>query len=204
MVHLKRGVVALLCAALLAACGSSQAGPHQFAAIAYGAFKPASITLTDTSGTPYDLASTPSTPLTLVFFGYTHCPDECPAVMSQVSSAFSRLTAAQAAKITMIFVTTDPSEDTGPVLRAWLDRYDPTFIGLTGKLAQITALATSVRLTVEGATRLPSGGWEPATHDTHVLALNAKHLTVATWDMGTTSKQYASDLQAMLNGSVPQ
>lgn len=205
MASLKRGVAVLLGLALLAACGSSGAsGPHQFAAIAYGAFRPAPITLTDTSGKPFELASTSRTPLTLVFFGYTHCPDECPAVMSQVSSGFSRLSAEQRSKITMVFVTTDPRLDTGPVLRQWLDRYDSDFVGLTGGLSQITALAKSLRLTVEGAVRLPSGGWEPSTHDTHVVALDAKHIAVATWGMDTTSKQYASDLQALLNGAVPQ
>lgn len=207
MADVRRGVVALMCLGLLTACGSSAApaaGRHQFAAGGYGPFKPAAITLTDTAGAPFAVASTPRTPLTLVFFGYTHCPDECPAVMSQVASAFTRLSADQASKVTMVFVTTDPSRDPGSVERAWLDRYNPNFVGLTGPIDRIIALASSLKLYVKGATRLPSGGYDVPTHDTHVVALNAQHVAVAIWDIGTSSKQYAGDIQALLNGEVPQ
>ena len=47
------------------------------------------VSLTDTSGRPYNLSTTPSKPVTLVFFGYTHCPDVCVAVLSDVSSPCS-------------------------------------------------------------------------------------------------------------------
>ncbi|BBH16251.1 hypothetical protein Back2_05380 [Nocardioides baekrokdamisoli] len=206
LTHLKRLVVALVGAALLAACGSSQqaSGPHQFTASGYGPYKPATVALTDTAGAPYDLGSTLQTPLTLVFFGYTNCPDECPAVMSQLGSAFSRLSADQTSKITMVFVTTDPARDSAKVERRWLDRYDSRFIGVTGPIARIIDLASSLKLYVKGAERLPSGGYDVPTHDTHVVALNARHVAVAIWDIGTTSKQYAGDLQAMLNGAVPE
>ena len=204
---LTRALTAIVCVGMLTACGSSpsaSATPHQFTAGGYGPLKPAAVTLTDTAGAPYDLASTPNTPLTLVFFGYTHCPDECPAVMSQVASAFSRLTAEQTSKITMVFVTTDPARDTGAVERRWLDRYNPTFVGLTGPIGKIIELASSLKLYVKGAERLPSGGYDVPTHDTHVVALNEKHIAVALWDIGTTSKQYAGDIQALLNGGLPE
>ena len=201
-----RVVVALLSATLLTACGSSQttSGPHQFAASGYGPYRPAAVTLTDTAGAPYDLATTPKTPLTLVFFGYTHCPDECPAMMSQLGSAFSRLSADQISKVSMVFVSTDPTRDTSAVERRWLDRYDSRFIGLTGHIDDVIRLSSSLKLYVKGATRLPSGGYDVPTHATNVVALNAKHSAVAMWDLGTTSKQFASDIQAMLNGVVPQ
>lgn len=201
-----RIVVAVVTALLMTACGSSRtaSGPHQFTASGYGPYKPAAVTLMDTAGAPYELANTPKTPLTLVFFGYTHCPDECPAVMSQVGSAFSRLSADQTSKVTMVFVTTDPARDTAAAERRWLDRYDSTFIGLTGSMSKIIDLASSLKLYVKGAERLPSGGYDVPTHDTHVVALNAQHVAVALWDIGTTSKQYASDIQALLNGSVPE
>lgn len=202
----KRVVVALLSTTLLTACGSSQttSGPHQFTASGYGPYKPAAVTLTDTTGAPYELASTPKTPLTLVFFGYTNCPDECPAMMSQLGSAFSRLSADQISRVSMVFVTTDPTRDTSAVERRWLDRYDSRFIGLTGPIDDVIRLSSSLKLYVKGATRLPSGGYDVPTHDTHVVALNAKHVAVAMWDLGTTSKQFASDIQAMLNGVVPE
>lgn len=203
--RVKRGAVALVAAALLSACGTTQSasGPHQFTASGYGPFTPAAVTLNDTAGARYSLTS-PKTPLTLVFFGYTNCPDECPAMMSQVGSAFSRLSPAQIAQVTMVFVTTDPARDSGPVERRWLDRYDSRFVGLTGPIDDIIKLSSSLRLYVKGATRLPSGGYDVPTHATNLVALNAQHVAVAEWSLGTTSKQFASDIQALLNGSVPQ
>ena len=202
---MKKLVVAVMAAMVLSACGTTPqaAGPHQFTASGYGPYTPAAVTLTDTAGAPYGLA-TPTTPLTLVFFGYTNCPDEGPAMMSQVGSAFSRLSAAQIAKVTMVFVTTDPARDSGPVERRWLDRYDPRFVGLTGPIDQIIKLSSSIKLYVKGATRLPSGGYDVPTHATNLVALNAQHVAVAEWSLGTTSKQFASDIQALLNGSVPE
>lgn len=204
--RLKRCVVGLLALVVLVACGSGQtaSGPHRFTASGYGPFKPAAVTLTDTSGAPYSLASTPKTPLTLVFFGYTHCPDECPAMMSQVGSAYTRLSPDQIAKVTMVFVTTDPSRDTGAVERRWLDRYDRSFVGLSGPIDTIVRLSSSLKLFVKGATRLPSGGYDAPTHATNLVALNAQHVAVAEWSLGATSKQIAGDIQALLNGSVPQ
>ena len=95
--------------------------------------KPA-IVLTDTSGQTYDLRTETAGKVTLLFFGYTHCPDECPLTMSNTSGAMQLLTAAERAKIRVLFVTVDPKRDTGPVLRSWLDKFDPAFVGLTGTL----------------------------------------------------------------------
>jgi protein SCO1/2 len=74
------------------------------------------ISLPDTSAEPYSVA-TAKAPLKVVFFGYTKCPDICQIVMSTIASAVTRLDAEQRDQVEVVFVTTDPARDTGPVLR---------------------------------------------------------------------------------------
>ena len=72
-------------------------------------------------------------PLTLVFFGYTHCPDICHVVMANLASALRRLDAARSAR-TSGCCSSPPTRPATPrdVLRDYLDRFDPAFVGLTG------------------------------------------------------------------------
>jgi protein SCO1/2 len=95
-----------------------------------------SFTLTDTSGRPYDFATRTKGRLTLLFFGYTHCPDACPLQMATVASALAQ---PKMPKPVVVFVTTDPKRDTPRRLRSWLDGYDRSFVGLTGSVDQIHA-----------------------------------------------------------------
>lgn len=135
-------------AALLAGCGSSNRASEQTTTAPAAAnalrgllpepmpVKP-SFTLTDTSGRPYDFAAATRGKLTYLFFGYTHCPDACPATMSYVQYALRMQPAALRRKVAVVFVTVDPRRDSPKALRTWLDHYNRGFVGLTGSLAQI-------------------------------------------------------------------
>lgn len=67
---------------------------------------------------------------TLVFFGYTHCPDVCPATLSEISSVFKMIGADDKAKA--LFITVDPQRDTPVVLKDYMTSFDPRITGLTG------------------------------------------------------------------------
>jgi protein SCO1 len=197
-------VVALL---LLAACGkaSSLAGPTDgspYFGVDHDPWQVASVPLTATGGPsdgkPVDLSQA-SSPLTLVFFGYTNCPDVCPIVMSALASAMTRLSAEDRAKVQVVFVTTDPTRDTPAVLSGYLHHYDPSFVGLTGSLDDLQKLALSFKFSLFGGTKLPSGGYDVTTHDTHVTAIDgATHQTGIYWDSTTSSAQFAYDIHALL------
>jgi protein SCO1/2 len=102
------------------------------------------LTLTDTSGRPFNLTSQTAGIITLVYFGYTNCPDVCPINMALAAQTLKRLSPAQRARIKVVFVTTDPARDTPAVIRAWLDNFDPSFIGLAGTEDQIHQAEHSV------------------------------------------------------------
>ena len=70
--------------------------------------------------------------ITLLFFGYTYCPDECPMHMANIGAALKKLPPGIADQVKLVFVTTDPARDTPVELRRWLDNFDRHFVGLTG------------------------------------------------------------------------
>jgi protein SCO1/2 len=154
--------------------------------------------LTDTAGAAYSVATAPA-PLKLVFFGYTHCPDICQIVMSTVASAVSRLDAAEKAQVQVLFVTTDPARDDRAVLRRYLDRLDPSFEGLTGKLASIVELAKPLKVYLAKGQRLPSGGYE-VEHTTYVFGVTGNQARVA-WSQDTSPAEMAADIIRLLKST---
>jgi protein SCO1 len=154
--------------------------------------------LTDTDGRPYSLATDTTKPLTLVFFGYTHCPDECPTTMATLASAMLQLDDSDRRDVQVVFVTTDPARDTGAVLRHWLDHFSSSFVGLTGSLDTIKKVATDVGVPIEKGRRLSSGGYD-VTHGTQVLGVDSRNNVPVVWTLGTTAPEFAHDIHQLLS-----
>ena len=192
-----RLVFLLLLAVALAGCAKSSADTFTGAVLHQKYHAPATM-LTDTDGQPFSLASSTDKRLTLVFFGYTHCPDECPTTMATLASAMLQLDKADRDNVQVVFVTTDPARDTGPVIRHWLDRFDPSFVGVTGPLPKIKQVAETMGVAVEKGRRLPSGGYD-VTHGTQVLALDGKNQVPVVWTLGTTAPEFAHDIHQLLS-----
>lgn len=77
---------------------------------------------------------------TLIFFGYTHCPDFCPLTLAEFR-LIKRELADLADRVTFLFISVDPARDTPELLGQYVRSYDPEFIGMTGDdvtLAQLT------------------------------------------------------------------
>jgi protein SCO1/2 len=158
--------------------------------------------LVDTSGRPLDLATDATRPLTLVFFGYTNCPDVCQVVMANIAAGLVRLDARQRAKVATVFVTTDPARDTPERLRRYLDRFNPSFEGATGGLAAIVRLAGALAIPVEKGRKLASGGYD-VTHGTQVLGLLPGGRAPYVWAQETGPGALADDVTRILADRVP-
>jgi protein SCO1/2 len=155
-------------------------------------------TLDDTSGVPYSFATKTHGRTTLLFFGYTNCPDICPATMADIAGALRSLPASVQRKITVTFVSTDVRNDTGPVISAWLNNFTPgtraTFVGLRGTQAQVDAAqaAAHVMLAEDGG----------QTHSTEVLVFGPDdyaHVSFIYNDK-TEQDQMAHDLPLVVRG----
>ncbi|NYJ06685.1 SCO family protein [Petropleomorpha daqingensis] len=156
-----------------------------------------SFTLTDTSGAAYDFTTATQGRPTLLFFGYTNCPDVCPTTFADIAVALRKLDPAVAAQIQVVFVTTDPARDTPQVIREWLDRFDadlPTpFVGLTGDQATLDQAQLSA-----GVPLAQDGG---QTHSALLLLYGADDKAHVAFDAGNTPKDIASDLAKVAAGS---
>lgn len=146
--------------------------------------------LTDTDGEPFSLAADTDKRLTLVFFGYTNCPDICHTVMGSLASAMTRLDDAEREQVDVVFVTTDPARDTPEVLRGYLDRLDPSFIGLTGELATIVEAGEALAIGVDTV--------DPGGHTTTTMAIDSADESPVYWGEETSAAQYASDIHSLL------
>jgi len=80
----------------------------------------------------------------LIFFGYTHCPDICPTKLLEVSEIFRALGADK--KINALFMTIDPERDTPALLKDYLSSFDPRIVGLTGTSEAIAAAEKTFRV----------------------------------------------------------
>jgi protein SCO1/2 len=94
-------------------------------------------TLEDTQGKPFHFKADTKGTVTLLYFGYTYCPDVCPLQLQNIAAAMKQMTPAEQAQVKVIFVTTDPNRDTPERLRSWLDNFDKRFIGLRGGLDSV-------------------------------------------------------------------
>jgi protein SCO1/2 len=157
------------------------------------------VTLTDSSGKQFNLIQGTQGKLTLVYFGYTHCPDVCPTTMATLAATMRSLTPAQAAQIDVVFISTDPTRDTPSVLHTWLGQYDPAFIGLTGQFATIQKAAGTLGITIDPPVKLPDGNYT-VTHGAEVIAFDTKDKGYLVYTAGTTVQQFQHDIPLLLAG----
>lgn len=196
-----RSAAALLAACLLAltACGGSDEGDAELhGTVLDPPFEVLATPLTDTAGQPYSLVEDTDKDLTLVFFGYIHCPDICQTVMGNLASAMTRLDEADRERVDVVYVTTDPARDTEQAIADYLEHFDSEFIGLTGDLQTIIDVALPLGVGVEKGEKLPSGGYDIA-HGTTITGVDADDEGSVYWSQDTSSSDFAEDIHTLLN-----
>jgi protein SCO1/2 len=160
------------------------------------------LVLRDTEGVSFDLKRETEGYLTLLFFGYTRCPDLCPVQLANISSAMKRLDPEVVARIKVVFVTVDPRRDTPAVIRSWLDHFNPGFIGLTGDSASIAYAFTQLRLDHPMAPERVASNPSLYTvnHTVLVLAFTPDNLAHVAYPTGIRPDQWADDLRLLVKG----
>jgi protein SCO1/2 len=111
-------------------------------------------TLTDTTGRPFTRRELTGAP-TLVFFGFTNCPDVCPTTLLTLAQVRKH---AAVAGLRVVFISVDPQRDTPPVLGLYVHAFDPAFQGLTGDPRTIARLAANFGVAVNRV-ELPGGNY---------------------------------------------
>ena len=174
--------------------------------------RPAEVLLRDTRGAPHPLDQVGDEGVIALFFGFTHCDDVCPTTMADLAAARRALPEPLAQRVEVAFVTVDPRRDTARVLDRWLGRFDPSFVGLRGPVAQVHQLEDSL-YAAQSAVEKPTGG--PGHHhgDSDGASGSAEGYEVShsgsvyvfgpggrslLYTGGTTPAEYTADLTRLL------
>jgi protein SCO1/2 len=83
---------------------------------------------------------------TLIYFGYTHCPDACPTTLSAIGGALDKVPAEKRKDFAVLFITVDPSRDSPAVVGQYAKAFGPEFVGLTGSEKALAAVEQEFRV----------------------------------------------------------
>lgn len=151
------------------------------------------VELTDTNGEPYSLAADTDKRLTMVFFGYTRCVDICPAVLTRLASALTRLDDSDRDQVQVVMVSSDPVHDTPEIIRTYLDGFDTSFIGATSDFDTIVSVGKALAVGIDRN--------EPGGHTTYIMGVDAANEAPVYWGQDTTPGQFAADIHTLLEDS---
>jgi protein SCO1 len=144
---LLRALVAWLAAMLFTAGCSSGTAPSFEATDITGADFGRTLDLTGHDGKPRSLKDFEGRAV-VVFFGFAHCPDVCPTTMSRLAGVVKAM-GEKGERVQVLMVTVDPERDTADALRPYVTAFHPSFLGLTGTVDQVAAVAKEFRVVAE-------------------------------------------------------
>lgn len=152
--------------------------------------------LQDTQGAMFNFREQTDGYVTLLFFGYTHCPDVCPIHMANIAAVLNDFLFELRQQFKVIFITTDPERDTPQRMRQWLDNFDPSFIGLWGSQDEVNEIAVSMGLPASVIVETEDGGYAVG-HSAHVMVFTKDNLAHVLYPFGTRQADWAHDLPGL-------
>jgi protein SCO1/2 len=157
-------------------------------------------------GGPFSLVGADGKPVTdrdfrgrymMVFFGFTHCPDICPAELQVIAQALDQL-GDKAKKVVPIFITLDPERDTPEAMANYVKSFGPNFVGLTGSPEQIAAAAKAYRVAYSKVENKDSPGNYSVDHSALVYLMDPEGRYVTHFSYGLSADQMAEKLGKLL------
>ncbi|WP_045364519.1 SCO family protein [Methyloceanibacter caenitepidi] len=133
----------------------------------------------------------------LVFFGFTHCPDICPAELQVMSAALDEL-GDKADKVVPIFITVDPERDTPELVTAYVENFGPNFVGLTGSPEAIANAAKAYRVTYQKFQEEGAGDNYSVDHSALLYLMGPDGTFVTHFPYGTSPEKMAETLRRYL------
>ncbi len=202
----RRRLVLAGLAASLAGCDRAGSGTAAAAASA-PAFKGVDITgaqyarqlaLPDVDGRERTLADFKGK-VTVVFFGYTQCPDVCPTTMADLAQLKKQL-GADGDRLQVLFVTVDPQRDTPAILKSYMANFDPGFLALRGTPDQTAAAAKEFKVYFQ---KVPgqSGDGYTVDHTAGSFVFDPAGKVRLFERYGDASENVAGDIKALLAGA---
>jgi protein SCO1 len=157
-------------------------------------------------GGPFSLVGADGKPVTdrdfrgrymLIFFGFTHCPDICPAELQVIAQALEQL-GDKAKTVVPIFITLDPERDTPEAMANYVKSFGPNFVGLTGSPEAIAAAAKAYRVVYAQVKNKDSPGDYSVDHSALVYLMDPEGRYVTHFSYGPSADQMAEKLEKSL------
>lgn len=156
-------------------------------------------TLTATDGTPFSFREETDGRVTLLFFGYTSCPDVCPVHMANIAESLDRLPPGERERVRVVFVSTDPARDTPERIASWLAHFDSSFIGVRGDLAEVNRIEQQYGLAPSVAGPESDSDTAYAVgHAAQILAFTPDDSLRVVYPFGTRQQDWAKDLPRLI------
>jgi protein SCO1/2 len=128
-------------------------------------------------------------------FGYTSCPNVCPATLAVLALAHRKL-GALGSQVQVIYLTVDPERDSAERLKQYLTAFDPSFVGGTGTPAQMAAVRSSYGVTAEKVGTGPDYG---IAHSSFIYLITREGKLQALMPFGHKAEDYVHDISLLLN-----
>src|SRR4030095_9954389 len=135
--------------------------------------------------------------IVLLFFGYTSCPDVCPATLAELRQALAELDKQDAERVKVVFVTVDPERDTPERVQEYVDRFNPTFIGLGGEPAELEKIWAAYGVYREVVDGQSAAGYI-VNHTARVNMIDAQGNLRVSFSFDTPVEDIVHDLKLML------
>lgn len=185
---------AFLLLLLLAGCGGSQADytAHDIE----GVMPDLAFNLKNESGKRVDESDYPGA-VRLLFFGYTNCPDICPATMARIRAALGGLDPDQRKRVEVLFVSVDPKRDTLERLQRFTSSFGPGFTGLTGSEEHLRAVNKRYRVTY-GYGEPNDNGFYLVSHSSAIFAFDKQGRARLLINQNESVDELTADLNTLL------
>lgn len=134
----------------------------------------------------------------LIYFGYTHCPDECPTELQAIGRAIDEL-GPLGDRVTPVFISVDPGRDTPAVIGKYVRAFHPRMVGLTGTPAEIAAVARAYQVPYKvGKPSEPEAGDYSVSHNLFLYLVDPRGKFVAVFRGGAGPDAIAKALRATM------
>jgi protein SCO1 len=158
--------------------------------------KPHAVLLNE-EGEEWDLTAETEGYVTLLYVGYTHCPDICPTHLHEMDVALRQMDPAVASRVKVVMATADPERDSPEQLKQYLDTFNEEFIGLTGPRELMDQFQMALGL--PPATRTDLGdGYYAVNHAAYVMAFTTDNIAHLVYPAGMGMAEWLNDLPLLV------
>jgi len=191
------GIVVFLALATSFAVYMIFAKPPEFRGTAYVDPYPkaADINLARSTGEPFHLNAEPDR-VTLLFFGYTSCPDVCPTTLAELNLTLGQMPR-KADRVDVVFVSVDPDRDTPEIVQQYVSRFNPTFIGLSGSIEELQPVWDSYGIFRESVDDGSAAGYI-VNHTARTTLIDGDGNLRLSYAFGTSIEDIVHDLNIIL------